>query len=121
MYATDGQTDRQTDVRQSHRLMSRLLGVGYKKLWTNFEGWDCVTSKKDLDFRCDPDNDADTEFFFKRNFTTARCRDSCKNFARSAALDVEHSDSRFESIHRFILTNRFEWIRFVKKTGLSIH
>jgi len=28
---------------------------------------------------------------------------------------IDHSDSRFESIHRFILTNRFESIRFVKK------
>jgi len=33
MYATDGrQTDRQTDVRQKHRLMPRLLWAGHNKL-----------------------------------------------------------------------------------------
>ena len=38
----------------------------------------------------------------------------------TAVTDLVHSDSRFQSIHRFFLNDRFESIRFVKKISLSI-
>jgi len=34
---------------------------------------------------------------------------------------VEHSDSRFESIHRFVLSESIRIDSFCKKIGLSIH
>ena len=34
---------------------------------------------------------------------------------------LEHSDSRFESIHRFILSESIRIDSFCKKIGLSIH